>query len=407
MARLAKKTGPIFLFLIGLILGLSACDNAAPTPDQANVVATAVAATIDAQPTPTPFPTSTSTPTPTLEDLPTVTPQPPTNTPQPTATDTPTPPATGTVDATTPTIKPTTAAPTTKAATVNPTSSITPTATPRPPGNGLGSLVIGADDGSIEVVDLSGGMRKLADGASPVWSPDGKTVAFALTQIKPGDLGHTTTIYTVPVSGGTPTPTCIGSFGVNQSYLLRWSPHGRYIVMYSNADTTLPSGETNLCDLNSNKFNADMQTTQGAVSLLYDWTPDGNNALWLAAKDNNWNIFYGDPDKHGSDAVALTDGKYQLSEGDNFYSSARFSPDGKTIAIAGKGIFLMSAPGQQSAYDGRILDTPDGTKVAWLPNGTALAYFDPAAKTVSLFDLTNGQTQLVASNVDSFDWTRQ
>lgn len=300
------------------------------------------------------------------------------------------------------------------------TTAASPTAAVKPnptvsAGNGSGKLVIENVNREIELIAPGGGSRVLAQGgATPVWSPDGKTIAYT-TLANPGGNGHITTIKTIKEDGTGEETLCSGPFGIEPTWLLRWSPRGRYIAMYARStEIQDTSGQLVLCDVTTKKFSLPLETAQGKPNGVFDWIPDGDFAFWQAGKDGIYNLYYGDPDKKGVDAIKLLGSQAILSvnnngvNGQGYFTSARFSPDGRTIAVAANQIGLFSAPGgQRSPYEGKIFQAPKGAQLSWLPNGRMLAYLDPAAQTVFTLDVTTGKATAVAFNALSFDWSRQ
>jgi hypothetical protein len=312
--------------------------------------------------------------------------------------------------------------PSTATATVPPTpvpATATPTSVQNPAGY-PGKIAFDTKDNQIFIINPDGsGRKKVADGRSPLFSPDGTRVAF-IARGKPStdlEIG-TVTISSVKLDGSDRQDYCEMS-GNAQIDLVRWSPRNRFIVI--NGTQNGPGG-LYLCNLAEHKLSSDaLKYQQGSLSRVYDWTPDGENALWQASTDyQNFKLFYGDPDKAGDGAVEIAKNVYRSELGGyKFFPVARFSPDGNTIAIGGGGIYFVAAPGKKSPLDG---DKGIGAYVhnlAWSPDGRALALIDqapgldpnpPYTLHIEAFGNNDyaGKTVEITENLGGgLDWTRQ
>jgi WD40 repeat protein len=220
-------------------------------------------------------------------------------------------------------------------------------------------------------------------------------------------------IYSSNLDGSNKKLRC--SAGGNAKFdLVRWSPRNRYIVW--NHTQNGPGG-LNFCNLENGKSSPVFSDRSGAASKVFDWTPDGENALWQAGDNySDLNLYYGDPDKGGKDANQLTNSqnRYNLNypNGDpafSYYLAARFSPDGKTIAVGGDKIFFISTPGQKSPFEGKVIGGIGkfGIGLAWSPDGKAVAYSDGDTKTIKIVDITSGKVTTLEDTGILGDWTRQ
>jgi|GEM_PF-2506599 len=324
----------------------------------------------------------------------------------PTAVPTTTKPATTNV---VPTVKPTTTSPATTAA---PTS--------KPTQNGLvGKIAYNTFDPNdlpeIYVINPDGtGKVRIAQGRSPLFSPDGKQVAFLtrLDKVEPGGW-RKVGIYTANLDGSDKKLYCSGS-GNAQLDLVRWSPRNRYIIMNG---SEIGPGMLLFCNLADGKYTPVFSDKSGAISKVFDWTPDGENALWQAGEDyHDLNLYYGNPDKGGKDAIQLTNNQNRhtdkLPQGlqiFSYYFFARFSPDGKTIAVGGTKIFFISTPGQKSPLEGKVIEGIGSslTGLAWSPDGKAVAYSDWDSKAVKIVDMDSGKVTTLENTGFLGDWTRQ
>lgn len=307
-----------------------------------------------------------------------------------------------------------------------PTATAIPaTATPKPqptattkPGSGYpGKIVYDTTDREIFIINPDGsGKKKLANGFSPLFSPDGSRVAFLQRVQSHSEFGKVV-ISSVKLDGSDRQDYCT-SDGNAVIKLIRWSPRSRFIAMTATQNVL---GAIYLCNLAEKKLTPEVKTSQGAVSLVYDWTPDGENALWQASSDYlDQALYYGDPDKAGAEAVRLPFSPiYRFdTSGFKFFPVARFSPDGKTIAVGGGGLFFASIPGQQSPLDGQKYVGGEVHNLAWSPDGRALALIsqglptDQAPLTLHIQPIgKNGATgptvEISEKLAGGLDWSRQ
>ncbi len=207
------------------------------------------------------------------------------------------------------------------------------------------SLVIrGASDGSATEVKLPCGAVPQCTPSSLAWSPDGKTLAFALRS--PGSHSHA--LYTVGPDGGTPHKAA----DFNGTLVrLRYSPKGTLAVL-ATAGANKEVGAVEAGAPVGGELGAEVHEQRIAIlqpdgsfrwaspdNLFvyeYDWRPDESGFIGTAAPgdgDNNWWIaqLYAFDAKSGAAQVIYkpADARQQLAD-------PRISPDGKTVSfIAG------------------------------------------------------------------------
>jgi Tol biopolymer transport system component len=97
--------------------------------------------------------------------------------------------------------------------------------------------------------------------------------------------------------------------------------------------------------------------------------------------------------------------------GFKYYPAARFSPDGKTIAVLGSKIFFVSTPGQNSPLAGKTVDLYSFANFAWSPDGKGLAIMAGATPNapnrIWMVDIATGRSEVLATDIISMDWSRQ
>ncbi len=326
------------------------------------------------------------------------------------------PTATPTQAIATPTVAPTVAPSATAAPGPTPAPTITPITVPANK-TYPGKIVYDTTDNQIFVINPDGtGRTKVADGRSPLFSPDGKRIAFLAAYPNEEPFGKVI-VRSVNLDGSNPQDHCKMD-GNAQIDLIRWSPRNRFIAFNG---TQNGPGSIRLCNLADKKINNELKTTQGQPSLIFDWTPDGDYAIWQAGLDyTDQQLYYGDPDLNGGGAVSINAKAASRIEnvGYKYYAAARISPDGKTIAIAGGSLAFTSVPGQKSPLDGQKFVGGEVHRVAWSPDGRAVAIIgkdlpnNKAPYTLHLQHLTgpgvDGPTiQLEDKIAGGLDWTRQ
>lgn len=178
-----------------------------------------------------------------------------------------------------------------------------------------------------------------------------------------------------------------------------WSPDGKKIAFVSNRD-----GNQEIYVMPLPAQDSDNQEESQAVNLTKNpsndtgpvWSPDGKKIAFASRRaGNKWEIFVMDAD--GGNVQQLTkDG------GNNF--SPSWSPDSKSIAFAGKisgnwDIYTMQADGSDVKH---LTDDPaEDTSPSWSPLGDYIAFESRREKLSDVFIMrTNGaeQTRLNCSS---------
>lgn len=200
----------------------------------------------------------------------------------------------------------------------------------------------------IWVVRTDGsGLRQLARGRDPAWSPRGDLIAYQ------GGSG----IFVVPVRGGKPRRTTRSA----NDGLHAWSPDGRMLAFLRNFEArqtqvlyTVPVRGGGLRRI----YGGQRDVT---ITRRPDWSPDGQRLAFSAGRG----VFY------VYVAKAHVRGVRRLRRGD----WPTFSPDGRRIAFTvGSVLHVMSASGAQPrrvrSEGGSLFN--DGP--VWSPNGRAFVY---------------------------------
>ena len=214
------------------------------------------------------------------------------------------------------------------------------------------------------LVDLATGnerqlTRDAADHEDPVWSPDGKTIAFVLVRD-----GKKALALIDPNSGK------IERLGPDEQSPIHpsFSPDGKSLL-YCTDDDLRPPAKNELqiysMDLATKKLT---MLISGGVNTFPVMSPDGRKIAYRKIiGDMNSEVFVADAD--GSNPKNLTNHW-------SFEGWPAWSPDGKTIAHAGNRgnagyqIFLMNSDGSNV----RLLAATEGraTSPKWAPDGKAI-----------------------------------
>jgi Tol biopolymer transport system component len=307
--------------------------------------------------------------------------------------------------------------PTNAVATTAPAGSATTAATTQTPNASANSSKIVFDNANHEImlVNPDGtGQRKLTDGTSPLLSPDGKKVAFVTGQTKDYMPPFRATIQTINLDGSNKTELCTTDKPNYLMQLVRWSPRDRFIAFGAIPAQSDGWGLISLCNTGDKKQVTPVKPRQGDASVVYDWSPDGDYVIWQSFSNNVFNLYYGDPEKAGADATLLVKGEVQppgIPTPD--FSSARFSPDGKTVAVAmNDKILLVSVPGQKSQFEGKTFTLEHPYRLAWSPDGRTLAVISVGSTTgtgtLLTLEVATGKQTKIADNVGvGVDWSRQ
>src|SRR5262250_1314458 len=257
---------------------------------------------------------------------------------------------------------------------------------------------------NIWMVATSGGeaiqLTQSGKDSSPVWSPDGKTIAFI--SARSGD----SQVYLLSMEGGEPHPLTKLSTGAD---LAIWSPDGKTIAFTSGVYPECKDDECNKKkdeEKEKNKVKAHV-----AEALLYrHWTHwnDGKRAhLFVIAADGS------------GTAKDLTQGaEYDVPPDQRGEASdINFSPDSKEIcftAVTDKveatstngDLFIVPVSGgepkritTQTGFDGNPVYSPDGKYIAY--HAQLSAGYEADRWRVMLLDRATGKSENLTEN--SFD----
>lgn len=245
--------------------------------------------------------------------------------------------------------------------------------------------------------DIKNLTRNKASDTEPVWSPDGKRIAFV------SDRSGSAEVWVMGADGGDPKQITEKSGGCTW---LRWSPDGKKIAFVSGKSGTdhiyaadaetgkvkqltdgeaacrqpawSPDGKTlaysyyagvyGIYVMDADGGNKESLAGQGG-GLDADWSADGKRVTFTSVRSGGFRVFTIDPDGRNVKELTTNDNNF----GNVF---PRFSPDGKTIAygeLVG-GVIQVAVVGSDGT--GAKVITSKGTNAfpRWSPDGKTLAF---------------------------------
>jgi hypothetical protein len=190
----------------------------------------------------------------------------------------------------------------------------------------------------------------------PVWSPDGKQIAFCSKRDNNWDI-YVITLETLTETRLTSHPAV--------DTTPHWSPDGTEIAFCSNQD-----GNYELYTMQPDGTGKTRLTTTSADEQSPSWSPDSRKLVFVSNMASNWDICTIDRD--GKNFFKLT--SHEAAD-----VMPRWSPDGKQV------IFVSNREGNNEIYlmhaDGTNLvrltnNTTTDAEPTWSPDGTRIAFRD-------------------------------
>jgi TolB protein len=142
-----------------------------------------------------------------------------------------------------------------------------------------------------------GGLRRLTHSGGgawrPVWSPDGKRIAYAGRENAEGHAG----IYVMNADGAKPhrlTPGSVDDTGP------AWSPDGRKIAF----DCARSGGIDRICSMNADGSDQRQLTAGGTFSESPAWSPNGRQIAFDSVRSGHSGIYVMNADGTGQRLLA-------------------------------------------------------------------------------------------------------
>jgi Tol biopolymer transport system component len=218
----------------------------------------------------------------------------------------------------------------------------------------LGVVFVARLDGS----DLHQVTPSTLNAADPVWSPDGKWIAFAAGS----GPDQPTAIYAVSANGTDLTRITQANWSVQPS----WSPDGNWIAFAR----TQPRAVAGIYVIDKNGSGLH-QLTKGKLDENPSWSPDSKSILFAR---------FGNESPHDWRLATLSLADNTVRDLGVGGSVARWSPDGtRIVAVAGGGLFVMNADGS-GVHSLPACGPPNNCMGArgatWSPDGSRIITWD-------------------------------
>jgi Tol biopolymer transport system component len=154
---------------------------------------------------------------------------------------------------------------------------------------------------------------------APVWSPDGRLLAFCGSE-----TSDYLTLTNLKIYDATTAKVKTLKSGVNSQ--LCWSPDGM-TILYSRERQCKNQSQFNDLHVINVRTKKEKRLTEGLRAIDPSWSPDGERIICVVQKDGTDNLLL--LDKAGKSPRQLT----SFANGEGVYTP-RFSPDGKTIVFS-------------------------------------------------------------------------
>ncbi len=217
---------------------------------------------------------------------------------------------------------------------------------------------------TIYVIDIEGGHEMqvtstAADNRKPMWSPDGKKIAFS------SNRESNYRIYLIDPDGSNQMNLTDNLSSIDPV----WSPDGMKVAFIQCDGWILDSSANmEICIANVDGSDQMNLTNTAAWDGYPVWSPDGSKIAFITNRDGNEEIYVMNAD--GSNQVNLTN-----NPGIDIFPC--WSPDGTRIAFVSdrdgnEEIYVMNADGSNQVN--LTINSASDFSPAWSPDGTKIAF---------------------------------
>lgn len=289
----------------------------------------------------------------------------------------------------------------------------------------------------IAVADL----MKLKSASNPQISPDGKWIAYTISEMNLKKDKSETQLWIIPAQGGEAIPMTSKEFYSASNP--KWSPDNKYLSFLA----ALPEGKTQVWKLNRKGGDAQQLTKIKQGVSGHEWSPDGKRIL-LSLKDPKPEELTDDKeddkkakpvvidrlqfkmdykgylDRYRTHLYILTPGDsipVQITSGDFDDTSADWSPDGKSVAFVSNrttnpdgnsntDIWIVSADNKDKGVKlQQVTTNPNSDNdPTWSPDGKHITFttiIDTkamwyATKKLAITPTSGGSPKILAENLD-------
>jgi len=237
--------------------------------------------------------------------------------------------------------------------------------------------------------------------SDPRISPDGKQVAFVVTQADMKTNFRNSDVWVVSTDGGEPHPMTVSP---RRDDSPRWSPDSRRIAFISDRD-----GKSQVYVIAIDGGEAQRVTDVQTSVQSYEWSPDGKRIAYIAAdpipearekeKKDGFDQIIADSEYQSSHInivdVAQPSKPIKITDGPLHATELAWSPDGSSIAFTARNtpklgdsytteIYAIDASGKQSQPSRLTNNDRAESDVAWSPDGKVISYLSTSDKYPSI-----------------------